>query len=195
MKTILDKIPHGWDFRRFNSPKNSYCLQINLHPKIKSLFLAASLLVVPYFANSQDIAYKENFFEQNKEAQLSSSSNKKVYKKDIFGNTIVQDENGRVIATIKKDIFGNQIEEDGKGGRKVYKKDIHGNTIVKDEKGNTIATFKQDIFGNQIEEDGTGGKKVYKKDIFGNIVVQDGSGRVIGTYKKDISGNPVFQSN
>lgn len=74
--------------------------------------------------------------------------------------------------TVTKDIFGNTIIEDDKGNKKTIKKDIFGNTIIEDSKGNK-KTIKKDIFGDTVIEDGRGNKKVIKKDIFDNIIIED----------------------
>ena len=42
-------------------------------------------------------------------------------QKDIFGNTIIEDDKGNR-TTIKKDIFGNEIIEYGNGHGKIIKK-------------------------------------------------------------------------
>ena len=74
--------------------------------------------------------------------------------------------------TIKKDIFGDTVIEDNRGNRKSIKKDIFGNTIIEDDKGNRT-TIKKDIFGNEIIESSDGHRKIIKKDIFGNTVIED----------------------
>ena len=53
------------------------------------------------------------------------------FPKDIFGNTIIEDDKGNR-TTIKKDIFGNEIIEYGNGHGKIIKKDIFGNTVIEE---------------------------------------------------------------
>ena len=74
--------------------------------------------------------------------------------------------------TVKKDIFGNTVIEDDKGNKKTIKKDIFGNTIIEDERGNK-ETVKKDIFGNTVIEDERGNKKIIKNDILGIVVIED----------------------
>lgn len=74
--------------------------------------------------------------------------------------------------TIKKDIFGNTVIEDDKGNKKTIKKDIFGNTVIEDNKGNK-KTIKKDIFGKFTIEDSHGNRKTIRKDIFDNIIIED----------------------
>lgn len=74
--------------------------------------------------------------------------------------------------TIKKDIFGDTVIEDNRGKRKSIKKDIFGNTVIENNKGYK-KTIKTDIFGNKIIEDNHGKKQIIKKDIFGNVIIEN----------------------
>ena len=74
--------------------------------------------------------------------------------------------------TIKKDIFGDTVIEDNRGNRKSIKKDIFGNTVIENNKGYK-KTIKTDIFGNKIIEDNHGKKQIIKKDIFGNVIIEN----------------------
>lgn len=74
--------------------------------------------------------------------------------------------------TIKKDIFGDTVIEDNLGNRKSIKKDIFGNTVIENNKGYK-KTIKTDIFGNKIIEDNHGKKQIIKKDIFGNVIIEN----------------------
>lgn len=74
--------------------------------------------------------------------------------------------------TIKKDIFGDTVIEDNRGNRKSIKKDIFGNTVIENNKGYK-KTIKTDIFGNKIIEDNHGKKQIVKKNIFGNVIIEN----------------------
>ena len=74
--------------------------------------------------------------------------------------------------TIKKDIFGDTVIEDNQGNRKTIKKDIFGYTVIENNKGYK-KTIKTDIFGNKIIEDNHGKKQIIKKDIFGNVIIEN----------------------
>lgn len=106
--------------------------------------------------------------------------------KDIFGNTVIEDNSGNK-KTIGKDIFGNTVIEDNKGNKTTVKTDISGNKVIEDNKGNK-KTISKDIFGNTVIEDNKGNKTTVKTDIFGNKVIEDNKGNKL-TVKKDIHGD------
>ena len=83
-------------------------------------------------------------------------------KRNIFGDTIIEDNKG----TFKKDIFRDITIKDNKGNKKTITKDISGNITIKDNKGNK-KTITKDISGNIIIKDNRGNKKTITKDISG----------------------------
>jgi len=176
--TLNNSYPQGYLCQL--RPQNS-----SYYPPVKEalkygLLMTAALLFISNLGYSQP----KDSLRSNTPSRDRPAEKEKVYKKNIFGNIVVEDGNGWVIATIKKDIFGNDVEEDDNGKKRIYKKNIFGDKVVEDENGRVIATFKKDIFGNLIEEDDKGRKMTYKKNIFGDTVVEDESGRVVATYKK-----------
>ena len=68
-------------------------------------------------------------------------------RKSVFGR---QDGKGHN-TTIRKDIFGNTVIEDNGGNKKTIGKDIFGNTVIEDSNGNKT-TIKKDIFGDIVIE-------------------------------------------
>jgi hypothetical protein len=129
--------------------------------RIKKLLLTASLLFVACLGHSQNITYSTDFLGSM--VAEDDRGIKRFYKTDNFGNTVVEDEWGRNIATLEKDIFGNDIEKYSDGRKRIYGKDIFGDRFVKDENGTTIYTIKKDIFGNYIGADAAGRKRIYKE--------------------------------
>lgn len=90
--------------------------------KILFILAFAHFVLAPQIIKS----YSVNSHEYSKINQR-----KRTVTKDIFGNTIIEDDKGNK-KTIKKDIFGNLIIEDRNGNKKVIKKDIFDNIIIED---------------------------------------------------------------
>lgn len=170
---------------------------LQLFSRMKSLFVFSVILLAVQNVSAQDTT---SFILRARAAsEVKSNDSWKAeskVRKDIFGNTVIEDRSGNKVGVIRKDISGNLIREDASGRtQEVYKTDIFGNRIVEDGNGNRKAKIRKNIFGDDVEEDASGNVvKVYKKDILGNIIVQDGDGRQIGIYRKDILGNMNYQA-
>lgn len=76
------------------------------HEKGSIYPICSSVCFAPHITKS----YSVNFIEDSYEYSIVNQE-KKTVKKDILGNTIIEDDNGNKI-TIKKDIFGNSTIED-----------------------------------------------------------------------------------
>ena len=74
--------------------------------KVLFILFAVQFVLAPHITES----YSVNFIEDSYEYSIVNQE-KKTVKKDILGNTIIEDDNGNKI-TIKKDIFGNSTIED-----------------------------------------------------------------------------------
>ena len=74
--------------------------------KVLFILFAVQFVLAPHITKS----YSVNFIEDSYEYSIVNQE-KKTVKKDILGNTIIEDDNGNKI-TIKKDIFGNSTIED-----------------------------------------------------------------------------------
>lgn len=111
------------------------------------------------------------------------SQQKTVIKKskDIFGNTVIEDNKGNK-KTISKDIFGNTVIEDNKGNKKTIGKDIFGNAII----GSNQARYKigRDIFGNLEYEQNYQRRAYLKKDIFDAWIFTDANNNELA-YSKE----------
>ena len=114
--------------------------------KILCILFTVQFVLAPHITKS----YSVNSIEDSYEYSIVNQE-KKTVKKDILGNTIIEDDNGNK-KSIKEDILGNTIIEDNNGNRKTVKKDIFGNTIIEDNKGHK-QIIKKDIFGNSTIED------------------------------------------
>ena len=74
--------------------------------KILFILFAVQFVLAPHITKS----YSVNFIEDSYEYSIVNQE-KKTIKKDIFGNTIIEDSKGHR-QIIKKDIFGNSTIED-----------------------------------------------------------------------------------
>lgn len=88
--------------------------------KILFILFTVQFVLAPHIMKS----YSVNSIEDSYEYSIVNQG-KKTVKKDIWDNTIIEDDNGNKI-TIKKDILGNTIIEDNNGHKKTIKKDIFG---------------------------------------------------------------------
>lgn len=113
--------------------------------------------------------------------------------KDIFGNTIIKDENDRTIKSIEKDIFGNTIIKDGSGHKlKSFEKDIFGYTQIKDGNGRTLQSIEKDIFGNTVvKDDRRNTILTIGESVFGAFTIKDGDGHVLFSYSKDTKSSKL----
>lgn len=94
--------------------------------KILCILFTVQFVLAPHITKS----YGVNSIEDSYEYSIVNQE-KKTVKKDILGNTIIEDDNGNK-KTIKEDIFGNTIIEDNKGHKQIIKKDIFGNSTIED---------------------------------------------------------------
>ena len=94
--------------------------------KILFILFTVQFVLAPHITKS----YSVNSIEDSYEYSIVNQE-KKTVKKDILGNTIIEDNNGNR-KTVKKDIFGNTIIEDNKGHKQIIKKDIFGNSTIED---------------------------------------------------------------
>ena len=138
----------------------------NIMKKILFILFTVQFILIPRITGS----YGANSIGNNHGHSVTNQG-KKTIKKDIFGDTVIEDNHGNR-KTIKKDIFGDTVIEDNRGNRKSIKKDIFGNTVIENNKGYK-KTIKTDIFGNKIIEDNHGKKQIIKKDIFGNVIIEN----------------------
>ena len=87
--------------------------------KILLILIAAQFIIAPQII--------KGFGANNSHEYLEVNQKQKTVKKDIFGNTVIEDDKGNK-KTIKKDIFGNTIIEwkvfNLPGGRR-----IRGNSL------------------------------------------------------------------
>lgn len=90
--------------------------------KIILILIAVQFILAPQIIKGFGVNNSHEYLEVNQK--------KKTVKKDIFGNTVIEDDKGNK-KTIKKDIFGNTIIEDERGNKETVKKDIFGNTLLK----------------------------------------------------------------
>lgn len=193
METTSIKFFYG----RTTHPRMHQKIIFQLFKRTKSLFIFSAILLITQSVSAQDstsVILRARAASEVKNNDSWRGESK--VRKDIFGNTVIEDRSGNKVGVIRKDISGNLIREDATGRtQEVYKTDIFGNKIVEDANGNRKAKIRKNIFGDDVEEDGNGNiVKVYKKDILGNIIVQDANGRQIGIYKKDILGNMNYQA-
>ena len=91
--------------------------------KILLILIAAQFIIAPQIIKGFGANSSHEYLEVNKK--------KKTIKKDIFGNTVIEDNKGNK-KTIKKDIFGKFTIEDSHGNRKTIRKDIFDNIIIED---------------------------------------------------------------
>ena len=108
--------------------------------KILFILFTVQSVLAPHITKS----YSVNSIEDSYEYSIVNQE-KKTVKKDILGNTIIEDDNGNKI-TIKKDILGNIIIEGHNGDKITIKKDILGNITIENNNGNK-KTIKEDILG------------------------------------------------
>ena len=85
--------------------------------KILCILFTVQFVLAPHITES----YSVNSIEDSYEYSIVNQE-KKTVKKDILGNTIIEDDNGNK-KTIKEDILGNTIIEDNNGNRKTVKKE------------------------------------------------------------------------
>lgn len=91
--------------------------------KILLILIAAQFIIAPQIIKGFGVNNSHEYLEVNQK--------KKTVKKDIFGNTVIEDDKGNK-KTIKKDIFGKFTIEDSHGNRKTIRKDIFDNIIIED---------------------------------------------------------------
>lgn len=91
--------------------------------KIFLILIAAQFILAPQIIKSYGANDSHEYFEVNQK--------RVTVKKDIFGNTIIEDDKGNK-KTIKKDIFGKYTIEDSHGNRKTIRKDIFDDLIIED---------------------------------------------------------------
>tara|TARA_B100000963_G_C22575521_1_gene648218 strand:- start:74 stop:1543 length:1470 start_codon:yes stop_codon:yes gene_type:complete len=116
----------------------------------------------------------------------------KIYKNQ-FGETIIEDDTGSLVAKGKKSSLGTDfIWEDNKGIKIRVNKDLFGNTVTKNNLGKLISTGKiNEVFRNVWEyesyDDKGQLKYTYKKNFFGEIDKENAEGEIVGrfTFKKD----------
>lgn len=97
--------------------------------KILFILFTVQFVLAPHITKS----YSVNSIEDSYEYSIVNQE-KKTVKKDILGNTIIEDDNGNKI-TIKKDILGNIIIEGNNGDKITIKKDILGNITIENNNG------------------------------------------------------------
>ena len=74
--------------------------------KVRFILVVVQFVLAPHIMKSYSVDSIEDSYEYS-----IVNQEKKTVKKDILGNTIIEDDNGNKI-TIKKDIFGNSTIED-----------------------------------------------------------------------------------
>ncbi len=92
--------------------------------KILFILFTVQFILIPRITGS----YGANSIGNNHGHSVTNQG-KKTIKKDIFGDTVIEDNHGNR-KTIKKDIFGDTVIEDNRGNRKTIKKDIFGDTVI-----------------------------------------------------------------
>lgn len=92
--------------------------------KILFILFTVQFILIPRITGS----YGANSIGNNHGHSVTNQG-KKTIKKDIFGDTVIEDNHGNR-KTIKTDIFGNKIIEDNHGKKQIIKKDIFGNVII-----------------------------------------------------------------
>ncbi|MFK2587511.1 hypothetical protein ACIXPA_11865, partial [Bacteroides fragilis] len=102
----------------------------NIMKKILFILFTVQFILIPRITGS----YGANSIGNNHGHSVTNQG-KKTIKKDIFGDTVIEDNHGNR-KTIKKDIFGDTVIEDNRGNRKTIKKDIFGDTVIEDNHGN-----------------------------------------------------------
>lgn len=96
---------------------------------------------------------------------------KRIIKKDVFGNTVIEDNNGNKLTignktTKKKDIFGNTVIE-SRGNKIKVGRDIFG--YLEYEDNSKKASLKKDIFDAWIYSDSNGNEIKYSKEFWADI--------------------------
>lgn len=92
--------------------------------KILFILFTVQFILIPRITGS----YGANSIGNNHGHSVTNQG-KKTIKKDIFGDTVIENNKGYK-KTIKTDIFGNKIIEDNHGKKQIIKKDIFGNVII-----------------------------------------------------------------
>ena len=92
--------------------------------KILFILFTVQFILIPRITGS----YGANSIGNNHGHSVTNQG-KKTIKKDIFGDTVIEDNHGNR-KTIKKDIFGDTVIEDNRGNRKTIRKDIFGDTVI-----------------------------------------------------------------
>ena len=93
--------------------------------KILFILFTVQFILIPQITGS----YGANSIGNNHGYSVTNQG-KKTIKKDIFGDTVIENNKGYK-KTIKTDIFGNKIIEDNHGEKQIIKKNIFGNIIIK----------------------------------------------------------------
>ena len=82
---------------------------------MRTLFLVSLLCISSYVCSQTVEIDLFGNIQINNTINDDCDGQKKVIKKDIFGNVVIEENNGKKVTVIKKDIFGNTIVEDGSG--------------------------------------------------------------------------------
>ena len=94
--------------------------------KILFILFTVQFILIPRITGS----YGANSIGNNHGHSVTNQG-KKTIKKDIFGDTVIEDNRGNR-KTIKKDIFGDTVIENNSGKRKTIKIEIYGVTENED---------------------------------------------------------------